>query len=220
MYLLSSQTSAILKRWSKPEDDLQNSEYGLYSQVYPILLATIASVNRQKLSLFEAHFAVAVSASPVSVYLACMALYELYQDRRRFFDVTKHTGHVCALWLGAILPLVWLALNVIVSFSPTAFTNSDLCQGMTIEKWLEFQIVSNFVGVLDVMGRRDLWNDLSSRGGLGAISVGTLWVWGVYFVRHRQRIWVKFKKAQELHKHYWFFFRWPLHVLKFGKVSW
>jgi len=40
----------------------------LLLQVYPILIATAASINTKNLSLFDAHFAVAVSASPVSVF--------------------------------------------------------------------------------------------------------------------------------------------------------
>jgi hypothetical protein len=43
----------------------------LLFQVYPIMLATAASINTDNLSLFDAHFAVAVTASPVLPGLFC-----------------------------------------------------------------------------------------------------------------------------------------------------
>lgn len=186
----------VLFRWSKSSDDYQISVYGLFSQVYPVLLATVASIGRSKLSIFEAHFAVAVSASPVTVYLAYMAFPELDGKRSLFRDLTKDTKNGVARWLAMILPILWLSLNLVISFHPTAFRNSYLCKGMSFGRWFEFQLVSNFIGVLDVMGRRDLWNDLQGRGGLGAVSVGALWVSGVYLVRHREDIWEVFKERR------------------------
>jgi hypothetical protein len=196
--------------------------YGLFSQVYPILLATLASVHRTKLSLFDAHFAVAVSASPISVYLAYKALYDAYRHPDHFRHLMKDTAKTVAHWLALILPFLWLIVNVIVSFSPTAFTNSHLCQGMTVQRWFEFQIASNFVGVLDVMGMRDLWNDLSDRGGLGALSIAVLWAVGVYFARHHGDIWNLFheRRLEDRDCDRSFYIRWPRNVQKTVKASW
>ncbi|KAJ3506807.1 hypothetical protein NLJ89_g6663 [Agrocybe chaxingu] len=57
----------ILLRWA--HDDVQTTVVMLLSQIYPIMIATAGSINSTNLSLFDAHFAVAVTASPVSVYL-------------------------------------------------------------------------------------------------------------------------------------------------------
>jgi len=216
---------AVLFRWPDEQRDniRQTSVYGLFSQVYPILLATIvsiASVGRTKLSLFEAHFAVAVSASPISAYVVYQAFYDACQHPRLFLHLSKDTAVGFARWLALILPFIWLAVNTIVSFSPTAFKNSHLCNGMTVPRWFEFQIVSNFVGVLDVMGRRDLWNDLRSRGGLGAVSVSALWASGVYFVRHLNDILNLFNARRLRDRNRRFYTRWPRSVHKAVGALW
>jgi hypothetical protein len=41
----------------------------LFSQTIPILIATLSSVSSNNLSLFDAHFAVAVTGSPMSFYI-------------------------------------------------------------------------------------------------------------------------------------------------------
>jgi hypothetical protein len=215
-------TPAMLFMWSATPDDpdiFRASVYGLYSQVYPILMATIASIHRRNLSLYEAHFAIAVSASPITVYLAYRACYDVFRQPSLFRPALKDTRNPVARWLALILPFFWLIVNAIVSFSPTAFKNSDLCKGMTVQRWLEFQIVSNFVGVLDVMGRRDLWSDLRGRGGLGAISVGALWAWGVYFIRHLPDIWKLFVIDEDNNGRK-FYVRWASNVHKAVRASW
>ncbi|KIM36091.1 hypothetical protein M413DRAFT_20642 [Hebeloma cylindrosporum] len=176
----------ILLRWA--HEDIHTTVLMLLSQVYPILLATAASINTNNLSLFDAHFAVAVTASPVSAYLAYSAARAVfYKPNTLFLQLTY--GKTLIRWLGLALPVLWFAINLTISFSPRAFRNSPQhCQKMTLIGWLEFQAVSNFIGVLDVMGRRDLWNDLEGRGGLGAISLALMWIWAVYLVRHRYDI--------------------------------
>jgi hypothetical protein len=201
-------------------DGLLDSVYGLFSQVYPILLATVASIGGSMLSLFEAHFAVAVSASPISVYLAWKAVHDTCRTPDLLFHPVRYTRNTVALYLGLLLPLLWLTLNLMVSFHSMAFTNSYLCQGMTVGRWFEFQIVSNFVGVLDVMGRRDLWSDLRGRGGLGAVSVGALWVWGVYFVHHRSDIWETAMDVRNNYTHLPFLHRWLLRIWRMAKAPW
>ena len=169
----------------------------LLSQVYPIMLATAASINTDNLSLFDAHFAVAVTGSPVSVYLAYSAARDVFNRPNMLFRKLTH-GKTLIRCLGLALPFLWFAINLTISFSPRAFRNSpENCQKMTIIGWFEFQVVSNFIGVLDVMGRRDLWNDLRDRGGLGAISLALMWIWAVYLVRHRYDILNEIRLRQE-----------------------
>jgi hypothetical protein len=212
----------MLFLWSAEPDDPDTSRaavYGLYSQVYPILLATIASFHRRNLSLYEAHFAIAVSASPITVYLAYKAFYDLFRQPNRFRPALTDTRNPVARWLALVLPFIWFIVNAIVSFSPTALKNSHLCKGMTIQRWLEFQIVSNFVGVLDVMGRRDLWHDLRGRGGLGALSVGILWAWGVYLARHLPDI-CKLFVSDDHNSERKFYVRWASNAHKAVRASW
>ena len=91
-----------------------------------------------------------------------------------------------------------------------------------MQHWFEFQITSNFVGVLDVMGERDLWDDLRGRGGLGTLSVSILWAAGVYLVRHRGDIWNLFhrKLSEDRNRNRAFYIRWPRHLQRMVKASW
>jgi len=99
------------------------------------------------------------------------------------------TGKKRIRTLGIALPLLWLAIDFMTSFHPNAFSNSSKhCQHTPFGLWFEFQILSNFVGILDIMGRRDLWNDFEQRGGLGLLALLTLWIWGMYLVRHKDDI--------------------------------
>ena len=161
------------------------------------MLATAASINTDNLSLFDAHFSVAVTASPVSVYLAYSAARDMFNRPNMLFRKLTY-GKSLVRYLGLALPVIWLAINLTITFSPRAFRNSPQnCQKMTFIGWLQFQTLSNFVGVLDVMGQRDLWNDLESRGGLGAISLILMWIWAVYLVRHRYDILNEIRLRQE-----------------------
>ncbi|CAA7259345.1 unnamed protein product [Cyclocybe aegerita] len=176
----------ILLRWA--HDDVQTTVVMLLSQVYPIMIATAGSINSTNLSLFDAHFAVAVTASPISVYLVYSAFRDFLGHHNSLFENLR-TGKTIIRYLSLALPFLWLGINLTISFSPRAFKNSpDYCRGMTFTRWFEFQAVSNFIGVLDVMGRRDIWNDLQGRGGLGAIALASMWVWAIYIVRHRYDI--------------------------------
>ena len=192
----------------------------LLFQVYPIMLATAASINTDNLSLFDAHFAVAVTASPVSVYLAYSAARDVFNIPNTLF-LKLTSGKTLIRCLGLALPVLWLAINLTISFSPQAFRNSpENCQKMTFISWFEFLAMSNFIGVLDVMGVRDLWNDLEGRGGLGAIASTLMWIWEVYLVRHRYDILNEIRHRQERQAIHNFFRRKLLVVWNVVSASW
>ena len=184
---------AILLRWSK--HDLKTSIFMLLSQVYPILIATASSIGSgelSELSLFDAHYAIAVTASPITVYLVYSSFRDVFRRPNTLFQKLTSSKAVVR-YLGLILPLLWLFVNLMTSFYTKAFRDSALCQGMTLSLWIEFQIASNFMGLLDVMGRRDLINDIQERGGLGLVSLLGLWIYGVYVVRHRYDIFYEYQ---------------------------
>jgi hypothetical protein len=220
LFLHTWNPSAILILWPENAEDTMTSVYGHFCQVFPILLATAASIGRGKLTLYEAHFSIAVTASPISIYLVYRAIYEAYKHPNFLHNISEDTKTTFAHLLSLILPILWLSLNIVISFSPSAFINSSLCKRMTLQYWLAFQVASNFLGALDVMGGRDVSIDWRSRKGLGIVSVFTMWVWGVYLVRHSRDIWDMFNKRRSLYKHRPFYFRWPCHVQKAMKCSW
>ena len=172
----------------------------LLSQVYPIMVATAGSINTDNLTLFDAHFAVAVTASPVSFYLVYSSIRDaIGRPNTLFSKLRRESGPAANIIrsFGLVLPILWLGVNLTISFSPHAFKDSyNYCKNMTFAQWLEFQAVSNFVGVLDVMGRSNM---LSARGVLGAMSLGAMWIWAVYLVRHRQDIYeeIRYRRSDE-----------------------
>ena len=192
---------AILLRWSK--DDLKTSVFMLLSQVYPILIATASSIGSGELSelSFDAHYAVAVTASPITIYLVYSSFRDGVFRRPNILFQKLMSSKAVVRYLGLILPLLWLFVNLMTSFYTKAFRDSALCQGMTLSLWIEFQIASNFMGVLDVMGRRDLINDIEERGGLGMVSLLGLWIYGVYLVRHRYDIFHEYQTWRDDLRH-------------------
>lgn len=189
------------------ERQIQTSVVMLLSQVYPNLLATAASIGKKNLTLFDAHLALAIAASPVTFYISISAFRDLLGYPNTLFSRISTAKHIIRL-LGIFFPILWISLHATTSFSTKAFANSHLCEGMTVSQWIEFQAVSNFIGVLDVMGVRDLWSDLEGRGGLGATSLILAWIWAVYFVRHRGEIFENFQARKEEQLLYPIYIRW------------
>ena len=137
---------AILLRWS--EHDLKTSIFMLISQVYRILIATASSIGSkpQNLSLFDAHYAIAVTASPITVYFVYSSYRDVFRIPNTLFQKLASSKAVVR-YLGLLLPFLWLFVNLMTSFYAKAFEYSYLCQGLTLSLWIEFQIASNFTGV-------------------------------------------------------------------------
>jgi len=138
--MLHLELIVILLSWSK--HDLKTSIFMLLSQVYPILIATASSIGSGNLS-FDAHYAVAVTASPITVYVVYSR--DVFLCPNTLFQKLTSSKAVVR-YLGLLLPLLWLFVNLITSFYPKAFGDSELCRRMTLSLWIEFQIASNFVG--------------------------------------------------------------------------
>ncbi len=161
----------------------------LYSQTIPILIATLSSIGNGNFTLFNAHFAVAVSASPMSAYVSLSCFLQLCRVETPLFKrISSKEAKVIILGLGILFPLLWFGVSITASFSETAFTNSSYCRGMTFPRYLEFLVASSMVGVLDVIGRRDLYDDVQKRGCLGILSLGGLFLGGILVVRHQEEI--------------------------------
>ncbi|KAG2021363.1 hypothetical protein CC2G_006609 [Coprinopsis cinerea AmutBmut pab1-1] len=185
----------ILVTWS---EDVSTAVLLLYSQTYPVLVAICSSIYSENLSVYDAQLGINLAASPMCAYVVgCSILHALGVNTSLYAKLTSTETRRIIFLLGLALPWLWLANNVVLSFSTTAFKNSEHCAEMTIPRFLEFMIVSTFTGVLDVLGRRDLYDDLKRRGGLGLISLVVLWVYGWYLARHREEIIRLAKSAEE-----------------------
>jgi len=167
------------------------------------MIATAGSTNTDHLTLFDAHFAVAVTASPISFHLVYSSIRDaIGRPNTLFSKLRRESGPATNIirTFGLALPILWLGVNLTISFSPHAFKDSHIyCKDMTFARWFKFQAVSNFVGFLvlmPVMGEGEI---LSGRGGLVPISLAAMWVWAMYLVRHRQDIYeeIRYRRSDE-----------------------
>lgn len=164
------------------------SVFLFFSQAIPVLVATLSSIHSDNLSLFDAHFAAAVTASPIAIYIVASSLrYPFCKEEPLLFTkISSREAKVLICMMGGIIfPCLWLSVSLVTSFSSTAFRNSSYCEGMDLPRYMEFLFASSFTGVL---GRRDLWDDFSKRRGLGFISLIWLLHLVVYLVHHREKI--------------------------------
>ncbi len=173
-----------------PDSEVSASVLLLYSQTIPILLATLASIKSTNLTLLDAHFALSVAASPMSVYLAITAILRLLfkEDTSLYAKIRSSEAKKIILAFGLLSPALWLSISVVLSFASTAFRNSSLCAHMGFDLYVKFLIASSMFGFLDVMGQRDLHDDFPKRKGLGLICLLTFWISGIYIVRHLEDI--------------------------------
>jgi hypothetical protein len=121
----------------------------LFSQTIPILVATLSSIHSDNMSLFDAHFSAAVVASPMSIFVSASSVLYLFRPNGTslFKKIPSHKARILILIMGLILPLLWLSVSFVTSFSTTAFRNSRFCRGMSFLRWCEFVLVSSFTGV-------------------------------------------------------------------------
>lgn len=199
--------------WAKEDHDVRDAVIMLLSQVYPILIATISSIGSKNLSVYDAHHALVVSASPVTAYLAWSAFLGLIGQESALFKRIKG-DRVIIRPLALFIPFLWLFISLTTTFSQTAFRGSELCATMTLPRWVEFELMYNILGMLDVMGMRGLWADLEERGGMGIASLAILWLWGLHVIRHTDEIWatVRVRRQHQLHLVRWIFLPWDLPI--------
>src|SRR5260221_12253425 len=135
----------------------------LFSQAYPNIVASLLSGLRsgdKSLTLFDSHYSLSVSFSPLCVYISsCCLLHRFGVETSLFRKIPSSQARALILWLGiAFLPL-WLVLSLFTSFSKTGFKNSYYCKGMTVPAYLEFLLISSWFGALEIV-KRDLFDDL------------------------------------------------------------
>ena len=94
-------------------------------QIYPILLSTLLSIKRQTLSLYDANFALTLTSSPLTVYLVFASIRDLCVFETNLYKRIKSHRHILRT-IGALVPLLWLGLSIILRFSTRAFVNSEL----------------------------------------------------------------------------------------------
>ena len=105
----------------------------LLFQIYPILLSTLLSVKRGQLSMIDAQFAVAVSSSPLTVYLVVASIGDLIGTKTHLYKQIKSNRLVIRALGAMVLPL-WIALTMTISISTDAFKDS-FCNDTGLKVW-------------------------------------------------------------------------------------
>ena len=137
----------------------ENVDMGLQSllfQIYPILLSTLLSINRQQLTVDDAHFVIAVSSSPLTVYLAVASIGDLFGIKTGLYKRIK-SHRLVTRALGAMILPLWIGLSMTTSISGKAFKDSS-CEDTGFIVWLlnlAFLLVNFFAfpGILSSISR-------------------------------------------------------------------
>ena len=106
-------------------------------QIYPILLSTLLSINRQQLSLLDANFVFIVCSSPLMAYLGVASISDLFGIKTGLYKRIKY-HRLTTRAFGALLPLFWLGLSMTLMLSHSAFIDSEKCEGSTLRDWFRY----------------------------------------------------------------------------------
>ena len=115
----------------------ENVDMGIQSllfQIYLILLSTLLSVNRQQLSVLDAHFTIAVTSSPLTVYLAVASVGDLFGIKTGLYKRIESHRLIIRALAAMILPL-WFVLGMIAWMSGTAFRDSSCSGDLGLQSW-------------------------------------------------------------------------------------
>ena len=118
----------------------------LLIQIYLVLLSTLLSIDRQQLSLFDAHSALLLSSSPLTIYLVVASIGDLFGIRTGLYKRIK-SYHLIISILGGLVLLLWTGLSMTTSISTMAFKDSS-CYPGTFVGW--FKCISRLLSLFFV----------------------------------------------------------------------
>jgi hypothetical protein len=101
-------------------------------QIYPILLSTLLSINRQTLSLYDASYTLLITSSPLTVYLAVASICDFFGFETDLYKRVKSRCRATRI-LGALVLFLWLGLSMTLTLSDRAFVNSEDCRGSSFK---------------------------------------------------------------------------------------
>ena len=116
----------------------ENVDMGVQSllfQIYPILLSTLLSINRQQLSVLDAQFAILVSSSPLTVYLVVASIGDLFGIKTGLYKRIK-SHRLIVRALGAVVLPLWTGLSMTTWMSRKAFKDSSCSDDFNFGPWL------------------------------------------------------------------------------------
>ena len=118
--------------WSPENVDM--GVQGLLFQNYLTLLSTLTSVNRQQLSFIDAHYALWVGSSPLTVYLVLASIGDLVGIKTGLYKRIKSHRLIIRALAAPVLPL-WIGSSMTIWMSADAFVGSSCYGGMSFKFW-------------------------------------------------------------------------------------
>ena len=202
--LMFTSCPGILVTWS-PED----VDVGIRAtliQIYPILLSTLLSINRQTLSLFDATYALLLTSSPLTGYLIITSFCDLLGFETNLFKRIK-SGRRAIRILGALIPFLWIGLSMSLRLSDQAFVGSEYCRSSSFKEWLS-DLYHSFLTPFETVGGLLL--------GFGFPPIFIL-VFGLCLFRRRSQTMEDFRAHRKEESKSWGGFRIPW---TFAKCAW
>ncbi|PBK64054.1 hypothetical protein ARMSODRAFT_893519 [Armillaria solidipes] len=126
---LSSALPAILIKWS--HDDVTESVRVVLVQVYSILLVTFFSMCRRNLSMADAHFALSITVSPLSLYFLYSTLRVCLGKRNTLYERLSRSKIIIGV-LSTIMLILWIVLDLLIYFADVF--EGEVCPSPTVHR--------------------------------------------------------------------------------------
>ncbi|KAK0220688.1 hypothetical protein IW262DRAFT_1386260 [Armillaria fumosa] len=128
---------AILVKWS--HDEVTESVGVVLLQVYSILLVTFIGMSRGNLSMADAHFALSITVSPLSIYFLYSTLRVCLKKRNTLYErLGKSKIMVGALTTPMLV--LWIILDLLIYFANVF--EGETCASPTFIGWFFYRSVT------------------------------------------------------------------------------
>ncbi|PBK91950.1 hypothetical protein ARMGADRAFT_993961 [Armillaria gallica] len=125
---------AILVKWS--HDEVTESVGVVLLQVYSILLVTFIGMSRGNLSMADAHFALSITVSPLSIYFLYSTLRVCLKKRNTLYErLGKSKIMVGALT--TLMLVLWIVLDLLIYFANVF--EGETCASPTFIGWFFYR---------------------------------------------------------------------------------
>ncbi|KAK0439971.1 uncharacterized protein EV420DRAFT_1769366 [Desarmillaria tabescens] len=128
---------AILIKWS--HDDVTESVRVVLVQVYSIILVTFISMWRRNLSMADAHFALSITVSPLSVYFLYSTLRVCLKKRNTLYERLGKSKIIVGV-LTTIMLILWIVLDLLIYFAHVF--EGEVCPSPTVIGWFIYRSIT------------------------------------------------------------------------------
>ncbi|KAK0203771.1 hypothetical protein DFS33DRAFT_830386 [Desarmillaria ectypa] len=128
---------AILVKWS--HDEVTESVGVVLLQVYSILLVTFISMWRGNLSMADAHFALSITVSPLSIYFLYSTLRVCLKKKNTLYDRLGKSKIIVGA-LTTLMLVLWIILDLLIYFANVF--EGETCASPTFIGWFFYRSVT------------------------------------------------------------------------------